>query len=107
MESAAMLVYLLVFSMMFGSALVRLYAAIVPRFGPGAGTAIRAGLIAWFFFGVVDALGWAPIGFIPVRLYVIGNVAWVIQTLLAALVGAWLYREKDVRVRSSQIAASR
>ncbi len=64
-------------------------------------TAIRAGLIAWFFFGVIDALGWAPIGFIPVRLYVIGNMAWVVQTILAALVGGWLYKEEeDVRVTS-------
>src|SRR6266498_3044540 len=86
-ESATMLAYLVVFSAVFGSALVWLYAAIRPRFGSGPRTAIRAGLIAWFFFGVIDALGWAPIGFIPVRLYVIGNMAWVVQTILAALVG--------------------
>ncbi len=100
-ESAAMLAYLVVFSAVFGSALVWLYAAIRPRFGSGPRTAIRAGLIAWFFFGVIDALGWAPIGFIPVRLYVIGNMAWVVQTILAALVGSWLYKEEeDVRVTS-------
>ena len=100
-ESAAMLAYLVVFSAVFGSALVWLYAAIRPRFGSGPRTAIRAGLIAWFFFGVIDALGWAPIGFIPVRLYVIGNMAWVVQTILAALVGGWLYKEEeDVRVTS-------
>jgi hypothetical protein len=93
-ESAAMFAYLLWFCSIFGIALVWLYAAIRPRFGPGPGTAIRAGLAAWFFFGVIDALGWAPLGFVPVRVYLIGNVAWVIQTLLAATVGGWLYREE-------------
>ena len=92
-ESAAMFAYLLGFCSVFGIALVWLYAVIRPRFGPGPGTAIRAGLAAWFFFGVIDAFGWAPMGFVPIRVYAIGNVAWVIQTLLAAMVGGWLYKE--------------
>jgi hypothetical protein len=101
-ESAALVLYLLAFCCVFGIGLVWLYAAITPRFGPGPATAARAGLAAWFFFGAIDALGWAPFGFVPVRLYVIGNVAWVIQTLLAAEVGAWLYKEGTVTALHGQ-----
>lgn len=56
-ESAAMFAYLLAFCSIFGIALVWLYAAIRPRFGPGTGTAIRAGLAAWFFLHTQNERG--------------------------------------------------
>jgi hypothetical protein len=78
-----------------GVAMVWLYAAIRPRFGPGPKTAICAGLAVWFFSAVHAAVylyagfeGMAP-----------DNVVWLpvawgfVQFPLAALAGAWLYRE--------------
>ncbi len=93
-ESLRMFVYILAFCAVFGVALVWLYAAIRPRFGAGPRTAVIAGLTAWLFFGAVDAFGWAPFGFIPVRVYLIGNIAWIVQTVIAAVIGCRFYREE-------------
>lgn len=69
------------------------YAAIRPRFGPGPKTAIIAGLFAWFgvyFYGNVLAVAFGifPSSLLPLVL------GWgLVEYLLGALVGAWLYKE--------------
>ena len=69
------------------------YAAIRPRFGPGPKTAIIAGLFAWFgvyFFNNVlgAAFGFVPTDILPLLL------GWgLVEYLVGALVGAWLYQE--------------
>src|ERR1700686_1935728 len=69
------------------------YAAIRPRFGSGPKTAIIAGLFAWFggyFFN--NILG-AAFGFVPTNILAILLVWGLVEYLVAALVGAWLYKE--------------
>jgi hypothetical protein len=87
------LVVLFVMIFLMGIFIVYLYAAIRPRYGPGPKTAICAALLAWFcvyFYGNAVALA---LGIIPVNLFLI-TVAWgVAEYILAALAGAWLYRE--------------
>jgi hypothetical protein len=87
------LVILFIITFLLGIFIVYFYAAIRPRYGPGPKTAICAGLLAWFcvyFYNNAVALA---LGFIPVNLFVIA-VAWgVAEYILAALAGAWLYRE--------------
>ena len=69
------------------------YAAIRPRFGGGPKTAIIAGLFAWFGiycygFTLAAAFGLVPANGLPVLL------GWgLVEYLLAALVGASLYKE--------------
>jgi hypothetical protein len=77
----------------YGIVLVYLYAAIRPRFGAGPGTALKAGLIVWIIAGLLHAIGEAPMGLLPQRVYVLGTVAGLIVILLGALAGARFYRE--------------
>jgi len=77
----------------FGIALVQLYAAIRPRFGAGPGTAVKAGLYVWVLTGLLHALGEAPMGLMPQRLYVIGTLVALVAFPLAAVAGARFYRE--------------
>jgi hypothetical protein len=78
---------------LYGIAFVQLYAAIRPRFGPGPGTAVKAGIYVWVVTGLLHAIGEAPMGLLPQRLYVIGTVVALISFPLAALAGAKFYRE--------------
>jgi hypothetical protein len=77
----------------FGIALVQLYAAIRPRFGAGPGTAVKAGLYVWVLAGLLHAIGEAPMGLMPQRLYVVGTLVALVAFPLAAVAGARFYRE--------------
>jgi len=74
-------------------ALVWLYAAIRPRFGPGPATAIRAGLAAWVIGYLVPNVAFIIGGLAPGKITVVLIVAGIFQTALAALTGAWVYKE--------------
>ena len=76
-----------------GIVLVLGYAAIRPRFGPGPKTAIIAGLFAWFGVIVYQNVIGAGLGMEPANLVAI-VLGWeLVEYLLAALVGAALYKE--------------
>ncbi|MGH7510909.1 MAG: hypothetical protein ACREMZ_15770 [Gemmatimonadales bacterium] len=83
----------IVLDFLYGIALVYLYAAMRPRFGAGAGTALRAGLIAWVLVGLFHTIGEAPLGFLPMRLYVVGTLLGLILFPVATVAGAYFYRE--------------
>jgi len=76
-----------------GILMVWLYAAIRPRFGADAKTAILAGffvwLFAWLWPGIVDGL----MGLFDADLIVFVVVWGLLEILAAAIAGAWLYRE--------------
>src|SRR5437764_13776061 len=76
-----------------GIGLLWVYAAIRPRFGAGAKTAVVAGVAVWFFVGLLHALGEAPMGFMPQRLMTIGTCVALISIPLATVVGAYVYKE--------------
>ena len=78
---------------LFGIALVYLYSAIRPRFGAGPGTAVKAGLFVWVLVGLLHAIGEAPMGLMPQRLYTIGALVALVAFLVAAVAGARFYRE--------------
>lgn len=77
----------------FGVVLIWVYAAIRPRFGPGPGTAIIAGIalwvIAWALLGASASLS----GMITARIAVISAVWGFFEVPAAALAGARVYRE--------------
>lgn len=78
----------------FGIAAVWLYAAIRTRYGPGAGTAVKAGIAAWFFSHFL-----CEIVFVNMGLSAYGNqllpLAWtLVEGIVATVLGAWLYKEE-------------
>ncbi len=82
-----------VLAFILGIATVWLYAAIRPRFGPGAGTAVIAALAVWFFAYVYSGIGMTLMAFLPAGLMAITLVWGLAEIVLGAVAGAWVYRE--------------
>ena len=76
-----------------GIATTWLYAAIRPRFGAGVPTAILTGAVVWFFAylypGIVDVV----LQLFPTDLTVIALTWGLVEVVLGAIAGAWVYRE--------------
>lgn len=74
---------------------VWIYAAMRPRFGPGPGTALKAGfvvwILGWFWQMVVDV----ATGFYSPTLWmwIVGSLWTLVEVELATLAGGALYRE--------------
>ena len=91
--SGSALIILVLITFLMGIFLVFVYASIRPRCGPGPKTAIAAGLIVWFcVYFYNNAVAFA-LGFIPTNLFLIALVWGLVEYCLAALAGAWFYRE--------------
>ena len=69
------------------------YAAMRPRTGAGPTTAICAGLLVWFFVYLYPALGYVAMDLFPRNLVLITVVWGFFELPIAAVAGAWLYRE--------------
>lgn len=81
------------YGFVFGIALIFVYAAIRPRFGAGAKTAVYAGVIVWFIGGFLVSVLMATMGIFPAGLLTIGAVVGLVETCVAAVAGAALYQE--------------
>ncbi|HET7607529.1 MAG TPA: hypothetical protein VFL84_02540, partial [Gammaproteobacteria bacterium] len=75
-----------------GLIMIFLYAAMRPRFGAGAKTAVIAGLVVWFL-GMMAAFGDVVLGITPANLLVIAGAWSLVETIVAAIAGAWVYKE--------------
>jgi len=80
-------------TVVLGIVIVLGYAAIRPRFGAGPKTAIIAALFAWFgvylYSSVINGLLFG----IPMNTMLL-VLAWgLVEYIVGALVGAWLYKE--------------
>jgi hypothetical protein len=93
MTTGATAIFVL-WSLLVGIATIWLYAAIRPRFGAGPRTAVIAGVAMWVFAYLSYTIGVAAMGLFPGRLLSITTVVGAIELVVAALVGAWLYREE-------------
>ena len=76
-----------------GIVMVLTYALIRPRLGPGVKTAVCAGLLMWFaaclYVGTVNAVLFG----ISANVIALA-IGWsLLEYLLAAIAGAWLYKE--------------
>jgi hypothetical protein len=89
----SMIVWFVVYDFLVGIFMVWLYAAIRPRYGAGARTALYAGVATWLLICVFHAVSEAPMGIFPDRLYTLTTVTALIGVPLAAVVGAWQYKE--------------
>jgi hypothetical protein len=82
-----------VMTFILGIVIVAGYAAIRPRFGAGPKTAIIAALFAWFGVYVYPNILGAAFGFVPTNILPIALVWGLVEYNVAALIGAWLYKE--------------
>jgi hypothetical protein len=86
---------------LLGILTIWVYAAIRPRFGPGPKTAAMAGTAIWFAAYVFPGVGYAAMGFFPANLTGLALGWGLIEVLLAAVVGAYFYKEQGQAMRSS------
>ena len=87
------IVWFMIMDFITGVAMVWLYAAIRPRFGAGVRTAIVTGLMVWFFAWLLNYGGLMAMGIFPTKLLMIVLVWGFFQLPIAAIAGAWLYKE--------------
>jgi FtsH-binding integral membrane protein len=80
------------FDFVIGFLLVWTYAAIRPRFGPGPRTAVYAGLV-FFVIGLITTFGYKEMGVMSSGLWWSYTALWFINLVLAAVVGAAVYKE--------------
>mgnify|MGYP003579874514 FL=1 len=76
-----------------GFLLVWLYAAMRPRFGPGLKTAALAAFVVWLC-GFLFYLDWLYLGMMSPMLYALTSLVMIITLLIAAGVGAMIYKEE-------------
>jgi MFS family permease len=84
----------IVWGLLVGIFAVWLYAAIRPRYGAGAGTALCAGAAVWGLGYLLAAVTPFVLKLFPPRLMMIGLAVGLVEVLVGTLAGAWLYREE-------------
>jgi hypothetical protein len=83
----------ILWSVAIGVLSVWLYAAILPRYGPGKSTAVRAALAVWAFTTVTFSIAMSCLGLFPVRLTVFSSIWSLVEVTVAMLVASMLYKE--------------
>ncbi len=76
-----------------GIVLAWIYAAIRPRFGPGAGTAVKAALPVWVVGWVVPFFGASMLGIVPTNTMLAAWLVGLTALLAAGWVAGCLYKE--------------
>ena len=82
----------IIIDFLFGFLLVFTYAAMRPRFGPGAKTAVIAGLGPWLAVTFV-LYGFAAIGIFEMGMFLKGSACALVSTLVGSVAGAAVYKE--------------
>ena len=90
--SAGLAAFLLAVNLAGGIWAIWLYASIRPRYGAGAKTAAIAGMSWWIVSTLADAT-WGSFRLVPVAALVPLSVVSLPEMVVAAMVGAWLYKE--------------
>jgi hypothetical protein len=91
-SGSAMAVNVLV-SLISGLVLIFFYAAVRPRFGPGPKTAILVAVVLWFGGYFLSLVGYQVVGIYPTGLLVTWGIVGIVEMIIAALVGGWIYKE--------------
>jgi hypothetical protein len=77
---------------LLGIITIFLYAGLRPRFGAGARTAVIAALIVWVV-GLMPGVADVVLGLTTAHLLAIGGAWSLVEMIIAAVAGAWLYKE--------------
>jgi hypothetical protein len=92
--SSTQIVWFNLLGLVTGIALIWIYAAIRPRFGAGAKTAICAGLAVWVVGVVLPNLSFMwVLGLFGRRLTVYSTLGGLVEIVIGAIAGAALYKE--------------
>jgi len=90
-EGGSTIAVWMVYGFAWAIAAVWLYAAIRPRFGPGAKTALCAGLAVWFFHSLLPGIAMWNMTVMP---FSTGQqFAELVVQVLAVIAGAAVYKE--------------
>ena len=84
-----------IMDLIVGGILVWTYAAMRPRFGPGAKTAVYVALAFWIF-GSIVAVGYMQMGVMSRGLWLSFGAFYLFSLIVASIVGAWIYKEDGV-----------
>jgi hypothetical protein len=87
------LIVAVVLTFVMGVVLVLGYACIRTRLGPGVKTAIIAGLFAWFAVYFYCGIIYGVLLAVPMGVIAMSTVWGLVEYLVAAIAGAWLYKE--------------
>ena len=91
--------YFFAVDMLIGVWAVWLYSAIVPRYGATLTTAAIVG-VAWWILKTLQSAKWAGLGFMALGPHLLPmGVGTLGATVLASLIGAWLYRRVAASTR--------
>ena len=90
-EGGSTIAVWIVYGFAWAIAAVWLYAAIRPRFGPGAKTALCAGLAVWFFDSLLPGIAMWNMTLMPLSPG--QNFAELVVQVLAVIAGAAVYKE--------------
>lgn len=80
-------------SLLLGLTLIFFYTAIRPRFGPGPKTAVIVAVAFWVGGYVVWLMGYQLLGLLPAGTLALWGLLGLVEMVVAALAGAWMYRE--------------
>ena len=83
------------FGFLIGIVTVWLYAAMRPRFGAGPRTAMMAGAAVWMLARLWPITDFTVFLGFSTGFVVIALIWTLVEALLAAYVGAWLYQEEE------------
>jgi hypothetical protein len=94
--SAAQITGYNVLGLVCGIAAIWIYAGIRPRFGAGVKTAVYAALVMWVVGALVPNLSFMYVsGLFGRRLTAYTTLAALVETLIAVIAGAALYKEEE------------
>jgi hypothetical protein len=89
----AMIAWFVLFAFGLGVMLVWVYAAMRPRMGPGVKTAVCAAAAVWGLAILYPNLFTLVVGFLPTGMIVLSVIWGLVETVVAGVAGAWLYKE--------------
>ena len=87
------LLMFLAWGFLVGIFAVWLYAAIRPRYGAGAKTALCAGAAVWGLGYLLASVTPIALHIFPRHIMAIGLAVGLVEVLVGTVAGAWLYRE--------------
>lgn len=90
---APMIVMSIAISLIVGLALAFFYAAARPRFGPGPKTAVIVAVALWLGGYFPSLVGYEMMELFPTRMLAQWGVVGLVEMILAAILGGWIYRE--------------
>jgi hypothetical protein len=90
--TSGFLVFNIVLDLLEGISILWLYAAIRPRYRPGAKTAVIAAVAWWFIVTLGDAT-WCSFGFFPPSTVIPLMIGTLPALVIATLAGAKFYKE--------------